>query len=189
MENNPDEHIYVKRPPNCFMLWASDIRKDVSISYPNKTNSEISIILGELWHTLNDNYKMKYNNRAIQAKEEHNLKYPSYKYSPTKNNKNNKIKKVKKVKIIKEKQFKKPRKQRVCKKKDEIDEIDEIDNKDEIDKIDEIDNNQNESIEIIKNDNCILPKHQSYIIYDKEDFDYFANVQSFYSSISYKKKL
>ena len=68
MENNPDEHIYVKRPPNCFILWASDIRKDVSISYPNKTNSEISIILGELWHTLNDNYKMKYNNRAIQAK-------------------------------------------------------------------------------------------------------------------------
>lgn len=161
------------------MLWASDIRKDVSISYPNKTNSEISIILGELWHTLNDNYKMKYNNRAIQAKEEHNLKYPSYKYSPTKNNKVKKVKKFKKVKIIKEKQFKKPRKQRVCKK-------------DEIDEIEEIDNNQNESIEsieIIKNNNCILPKHQSYIIYDKEDFDYFANVQSFYSSISYKQKL
>lgn len=170
MENNPDEHIYIKRPPNCFMLWASDIRKDVSISYPNKTNSEISIILGELWHTLNDNYKMKYNNRAIQAKEEHNLKYPSYKYSPTKNNKIKKVKKIKKIKIIKEKQFKKPRKQRVSKK-------------------DKKDNNQNESIEIIKNDNCILPKHQSYIIYDKEDFDYFANVQSFYSSISYKKKL
>ena len=99
MESKPDIHI--KRPPNSFMLWASDVRRDIALCYPDKPNAEISIMLGEIWITLSENTKKYYKDKSILVKEEHRQKHPEYKYTPHQGRKkiNNEVKSDKTFKL------------------------------------------------------------------------------------------
>ena len=116
MESKPDIHI--KRPPNSFMLWAPNVRKDIALCYPDKPNAEISIMLGKIWITLSENTKKYYKDKSILVKEEHRQKHPEYKYTPHQGRKkiNNEVKSDK-VKIIKDKTFKLSQKPKIQKLK------------------------------------------------------------------------
>jgi len=99
------------RPPNCFMVWAQEKRKEIGKSIRSNNNADTSIMLGKIWSSMPDKFKLQYRNKANDLKYEHRLKYPNYKYQPkkkevkckVKNKENNrKIRKyVNKQKLIK----------------------------------------------------------------------------------------
>ncbi|GIY52202.1 HMG box domain-containing protein [Caerostris darwini] len=70
------------RPPNAFMLFAKEHRRQVGIDHPEETNRQISTLLGNMWRDLSDEDKMKYYKEAQALEKLHKEKYPSYVYSP-----------------------------------------------------------------------------------------------------------
>ncbi|GBN37104.1 hypothetical protein AVEN_134609-1 [Araneus ventricosus] len=70
------------RPPNAFMLFAKEQRRQVGMDHPDETNRQISIILGNMWRALSDEDKMKYYKEAQALEKLHKETYPSYVYSP-----------------------------------------------------------------------------------------------------------
>ncbi|XP_055932909.1 transcription factor egl-13-like [Argiope bruennichi] len=70
------------RPPNAFMLFAKEHRRQVGMDHPDETNRQISIILGNMWRDLSDEDKMKYYKEAQALEKLHKETYPSYVYSP-----------------------------------------------------------------------------------------------------------
>ena len=105
------------RPPNCFMVWAQEKRKEIATQNMIVNNSSTSVLLGKIWESMSDKDKQPYKLRADLLKHEHKLKYPTYKYQPKKKvikgivkdkenvTKNTKIRKIKpytkKEKLIK----------------------------------------------------------------------------------------
>ena len=73
---------HIKRPSNSFMIWSRDMRSEISKTNPNKSNSEISQILGQQWQNMSNESKLKYKLMANQIQLEHIIKYPNYKYTP-----------------------------------------------------------------------------------------------------------
>ena len=72
------------RPPNCFMVWAQEKRKEIGKSFRSNNNADTSIMLGKIWSSMPDKFKLQYRNKANDLKYEHRLKYPNYKYQPKK---------------------------------------------------------------------------------------------------------
>ena len=72
------------RPPNCFMIWAQEKRKEIAQNNMLKNNTDTSIMLGKIWSSMSDKFKLQYKNKANILKYEHRLKYPNYKYKPKK---------------------------------------------------------------------------------------------------------
>jgi len=93
--------MYIKRPPNSFMLWAQTNRPILSAENSSLTNSKISTLLGQQWKTLSNDEKKSYKDKAEQVKQEHKIQFPNYKYRPEK-----KIGTIKTIKTIKPKSCK-----------------------------------------------------------------------------------
>ncbi|XP_057667610.1 transcription factor SOX-7-like isoform X5 [Diorhabda carinulata] len=72
----------IPRPPNAFMLYATDNRKVLSHKYPADSNKIISKKLGSNWKNLSEEEKNKYFDRARIIAIEHKEKYPDYVYNP-----------------------------------------------------------------------------------------------------------
>ena len=72
------------RPPNCFMIWAQEKRKEIAQNNMIKNNTDTSIMLGKIWSSMSDKFKLRYKDKANILKYEHRLKYPNYKYKPKK---------------------------------------------------------------------------------------------------------
>jgi hypothetical protein len=96
--NNDDD--YIKRPINSFMLWAKEMRPYIIKSNPNVINTEISIILGQLWLNMTDKQKEIYYKKAEELKIEHIKLYPYYKYTPQRHKEENKKEKHKEIEEI-----------------------------------------------------------------------------------------
>ena len=94
--------MYIKRPPNSFMLWAQTNRPILSAENSSLTNSKISTLLGQQWKTLSNDEKKSYKDKAEQVKQEHKIQFPNYKYRPEK-----KIGTINIIKTIKTKSCKK----------------------------------------------------------------------------------
>ena len=77
--NNDD---YIKRPMNSFMIWSQEMRPSIIKSNPNVINSEISIMLGQLWLNMSKKQKEIYYKKAETLKLQHMELYPDYKYNP-----------------------------------------------------------------------------------------------------------
>lgn len=73
---------HIARPPNCFMIWSTEMRKEISETNPHIPNTAISKYLGELWMNMSKEYKLHYRLKAEQVKHEHTLTNPGYKYTP-----------------------------------------------------------------------------------------------------------
>ena len=76
--NNDD---YIKRPMNSFMIWSQEMRPSIIKSNPNVINSEISIMLGQLWLNMSKKQKEIYYKKAETLKLQHMELYPDYKNS------------------------------------------------------------------------------------------------------------
>ncbi|CAH1105430.1 unnamed protein product [Psylliodes chrysocephalus] len=72
----------IPRPPNAFMLYATENRKVMSHKYPADSNKVISKKLGSNWKNLGAEEKNKYFEKARLIALEHKEKYPHYVYNP-----------------------------------------------------------------------------------------------------------
>ncbi|XP_028138265.1 transcription factor Sox-1a-like [Diabrotica virgifera virgifera] len=72
----------IPRPPNAFMIYATENRKLLSHKYPADSNKIISKKLGSNWKGLTTDEKNKYFEKARIVATEHKEKYPDYVYNP-----------------------------------------------------------------------------------------------------------
>ena len=98
LNNNDDD--YIKRPMNSFIIWSKEMRPVIIKSIPNVINSEISIILGQLWLNMTDKQKEIYYKKAEELKIEHIKLYPYYKYTPQRHKEENKKEKHEEIEEI-----------------------------------------------------------------------------------------
>ncbi|KAG0285757.1 Transcription factor Sox-2, partial [Linnemannia gamsii] len=70
----------IPRPANSFMLYRAENGK----KYPGLVATELSAKLGEAWRKEPQDVRDRYDEMAEQAKRDHALKYPDYKFAPVK---------------------------------------------------------------------------------------------------------
>ncbi|KAF9899931.1 hypothetical protein EC991_008134 [Linnemannia zychae] len=70
----------IPRPANSFMLYRAENGK----KYPGLVATELSAKLGEAWRREPQDVRDRYDELAEQAKRDHALKYPGYKFAPVK---------------------------------------------------------------------------------------------------------
>lgn len=75
---------HIKRPMNPFMIFGQEQRSILQRLHPKEPNSTISCLIGQAWHALSVTDRSVYVEKAKQFKEEHQQKYPTYKYVPAK---------------------------------------------------------------------------------------------------------
>ena len=76
--DNFDE-CYVKKPPNAFIVFRSEIYKKVKLDNPTSTSREVSVIIGKMWKNMNKESKLSYQIKAngMIKKNEH-FKYKKF---------------------------------------------------------------------------------------------------------------
>ncbi|KAF8531002.1 high mobility group box domain-containing protein, partial [Gautieria morchelliformis] len=72
----------IPRPPNCFMIFRSEICRSRTMSHYVNSGSVNSRIAGELWRGMSEIQKSKYRKKAQIAKEEHARAHPGYEFNP-----------------------------------------------------------------------------------------------------------
>ena len=94
------------RPPNCFMIWSTEKRKEIAKNTNHKNNIDTSIFLGKIWNSMTEQHKLQYKIMANNLKKKHEIKYPNYKYQPKQRIDKTKVKRTVKrtVNIIQKKQ-------------------------------------------------------------------------------------
>lgn len=88
---------HIKRPVNCFMIWAKLERHNYNKSI---NNADISKILGKKWLSMSEKDKQPYKDMSHQISIQHKINNPNYKYIPKRKDK--KIMKEYKIKENKE---------------------------------------------------------------------------------------
>lgn len=66
----------IRRPPNAFMIFAKDRRREILYSNQKMTNKDVSKQLGAEWRNLSLAEKNHYKNLSEQLRLEHQIKYP-----------------------------------------------------------------------------------------------------------------
>jgi hypothetical protein len=72
----------IPRPPNSFIIFRSEHQGKIKREQPSLPNTEISRIIGQMWHKLTADEKKIYEIRAIEAKQEHAVKHPTWRFCP-----------------------------------------------------------------------------------------------------------
>ncbi|KAL7330380.1 hypothetical protein PS15p_205340 [Mucor circinelloides] len=72
----------IPRPLNSFMIFRMEHQASVSKEYPGAAHQEISKKLSKKWRGLTPEEREVYDKKALDAKLEHKLLYPDYKYCP-----------------------------------------------------------------------------------------------------------
>jgi len=83
----------VKRPMNSFLLYSNEVRPFLQQKYKDRSNAQISKIIGEQWHTMSTDKKRKYVQKAEKIKEEFTREHPDFVYTKKKRRKRRRIKK------------------------------------------------------------------------------------------------
>jgi sRNA-binding carbon storage regulator CsrA len=93
-----DFDIKIKKPPNAFIIYRSEIYKHIKNEYPNATSRKLSQIIGNMWNNQSEENKSYYIKKANAIKKKHNKIYPRYKYNKV-------MKNLKQRKYIKKKEI------------------------------------------------------------------------------------
>ncbi|EAU91357.1 pcc1 [Coprinopsis cinerea okayama7 len=75
------------RPPNAWILYRGDKLRELFEPVPGQprmSQADVSRIIGQMWRTESDATRMEYERRADEAKAEHAIKYPNYRFNPKK---------------------------------------------------------------------------------------------------------
>ncbi|KIK67028.1 hypothetical protein GYMLUDRAFT_156504, partial [Collybiopsis luxurians FD-317 M1] len=73
-----------KRPPNAWILFRSDMNRQLRLRNPKSTQSALSKQISELWQNATPEIRADYERRAEAAKVAHHIQYPDYKFAPRK---------------------------------------------------------------------------------------------------------
>ncbi|CAJ0578668.1 unnamed protein product, partial [Mesorhabditis spiculigera] len=68
-----DDKVYVKRPQNPFILWATAKRADVLKQFPKISMRDANAMLGSMWKQLSDEERRPYFDQAKQSRAEHKM--------------------------------------------------------------------------------------------------------------------
>jgi hypothetical protein len=71
----------VKRPMNSFLLFSNEIRPILQAKYKEKSNAQISKLIGEQWHKMDSEKKKAYVDAAEKIKEQFNKEHPDFVYT------------------------------------------------------------------------------------------------------------
>jgi hypothetical protein len=74
--------VRIRRPPNAFIIFANEWRKNIAAQNPGEKSKEISTRLGNMWKSLTGEEKELYMDLARKLDAEHKKKYPDYVYCP-----------------------------------------------------------------------------------------------------------
>ena len=66
----------IRRPPNAFMIFAKERRREILYSNQRITNKEVSKRLGVEWRNLPEETRARYQKLSEELRQEHQLKYP-----------------------------------------------------------------------------------------------------------------
>ncbi|CAJ0941937.1 unnamed protein product, partial [Mesorhabditis belari] len=68
-----DSSVFIKRPQNPFILWATAKRADVLKQYPKISMRDANAMLGSMWKALSDEEKRPFFDQAKQSRADHKL--------------------------------------------------------------------------------------------------------------------
>jgi len=71
---------YIKKPPNAFIIFRSEIFSQVKTSHPNSSSREISTIIGKMWNQMTKECKLPYQLKANEIMKIHKRLNPKHKY-------------------------------------------------------------------------------------------------------------
>jgi hypothetical protein len=73
----------IPRPQNAFILYRRWRQQPMSAQYPDETNPQISVRIGQEWtKELSEEQKEVWRQRAEEEKARHHREYPGYRYQP-----------------------------------------------------------------------------------------------------------
>jgi len=81
-----DFELNIKKPPNPFLIFRSEIYKNTKNEHPKSTSRELSKIIGNIWNKMTKENKLPYINKANEIKKKHKKLYPRHKYKKVMNN-------------------------------------------------------------------------------------------------------
>ncbi|TFK30710.1 HMG-box [Coprinopsis marcescibilis] len=75
---------HISRPPNAFLLFRSEFwaREKQKKNPVERDHRDISRIAAHCWRSLDDTAKQVYYQRASKLREQHQIQYPTYKFTP-----------------------------------------------------------------------------------------------------------
>jgi hypothetical protein len=76
------DKVRIRRPPNAFIVFANEWRKNIAAQNPHEKNKQISTRLGVMWKLMSKEQKERYTDLAHKLEMEHKEKYPDYVYCP-----------------------------------------------------------------------------------------------------------
>jgi hypothetical protein len=76
------DKVRIRRPPNAFIVFANEWRKNIAAQNPQEKNKQISTRLGAMWKLMSKEQKEHYTQMAHKLELEHKEKYPDYVYCP-----------------------------------------------------------------------------------------------------------
>jgi hypothetical protein len=79
---NLEDKVTIRRPPNAFIIFSKEWRKNIAAQNPQETNTQISTRLGAMWKLMSKEQKVHYTDMARNLNQEHRETYPDYVYSP-----------------------------------------------------------------------------------------------------------
>jgi hypothetical protein len=72
----------IRRPPNAFIIFANEWRRNIAAQNPGEKSKQISTRLGAMWKSLRYDEREQYMAMARKLDAEHKKKYPDYVYCP-----------------------------------------------------------------------------------------------------------
>ncbi|KAK9768238.1 hypothetical protein K7432_001261 [Basidiobolus ranarum] len=84
-QGNPAKAKKAPRPTNAFILFRRENHGRIFQQNPHLSNNDVSKTLGKEWKALPEFEKEKYRRKAKSLQQEHQEKYPDYKFTPQPN--------------------------------------------------------------------------------------------------------
>ncbi|KAI9189463.1 hypothetical protein H9P43_000896 [Blastocladiella emersonii ATCC 22665] len=72
----------IPRPENSFFLYRRSVYQAAKAAHPELSNPNLSKVISDMWRNESASVRNHYKELAILAKQEHESKYPDYKYQP-----------------------------------------------------------------------------------------------------------
>lgn len=80
--DSPQSNDKIPRPPNAWILFRKEKSKQLREANPSMSVGEVSAEASRQWRALSDEDQSVYKQLAEEAKRQHKIQYPDYRYKP-----------------------------------------------------------------------------------------------------------
>lgn len=80
--DSPQGNDKIPRPPNAWILFRKEKSKQLHEANPSMSVGQVSAEASRQWHALSDEDRAFYKQMAEEAKQQHKIQYPEYRYKP-----------------------------------------------------------------------------------------------------------